>query len=75
MIVRSDRAVLLRVIPRFAEQTDFQVIEMAAGDLPKKPASVVGSDAVADGLRRADPSLPWFDRDFADWYWSLMSAS
>ena len=75
MIVRSDRAVLLRVIPRFAEQTDFQVIEMAAGDPPKKPASVVGSDAVADGLRRADPSLPWFDRDFADWYWSLMSAS
>jgi len=75
MIVRSDRAVLLRVIPRFAEQTDFQVIEMAAGDLPKKPASVVGSDAVADGLRRADPSLPWFDRDFADWYWSLMSVS
>ena len=75
MIVGSDRAVLLRVIPRFAEQTDFQVIEMAAGDPPKKPASVVGSDAVADGLRRADPSLPWFDRDFADWYWSLMSAS
>jgi len=74
MIVRSDRAVLLRVIPRFAEQTDFQVIEMAAGDPPGKPASVVGSDAVAGGLHRADPSLPWFDRDFADWYWSLMSA-
>jgi nitrite reductase/ring-hydroxylating ferredoxin subunit len=75
MMVRSDRAVLLRVIPRFAEQTDFQVIEMAAGDPPEKPASAAALDAVADGLRRADTSLSWFDRDFAHWYWSLMSAS
>jgi nitrite reductase/ring-hydroxylating ferredoxin subunit len=75
MIVRSNRAVLLRVIPRFAEQTDFQVIEMVAGDQPGKPASAAGVDAVSDGLRRAATSLSWFDHDFADWYWSLMSAS
>lgn len=76
MIVRSDRAaVLLRVIPRFAEQTDFQVIEMVAGDPPERPASAAGSDAVADGLRRADTSLSWFDRDVADWYWTMMSAT
>jgi nitrite reductase/ring-hydroxylating ferredoxin subunit len=75
MIVQSDRAVLLRVIPRFAEQTDFQVIEMAAGDPPEKPASAAALDVVSDGLRRADTSVSWFDRDFADWYWSLMSAS
>jgi nitrite reductase/ring-hydroxylating ferredoxin subunit len=73
MIVRSDRAVLLRVIPKFAEQTDFQAIEMAAGDPPVKSASAPGSDAVADALPRADPSLSWFGRDFADWYWSRMS--
>jgi nitrite reductase/ring-hydroxylating ferredoxin subunit len=75
MIVRSNRAVLLRVIPKFAEQTDFQVIEMAAGDPPEKPASEARSDAAADGLRHADPSLSWFDRDFAEWYWSKVSVS
>jgi hypothetical protein len=62
------------VIPRFAEQTDLQVIEMAVGDPPEKPASATALDAVLDGLR-ADTSLSWFDCDFADWYWTLMSAA
>jgi nitrite reductase/ring-hydroxylating ferredoxin subunit len=71
MSVRSRRAVLLRVIPKFAEQTDFQAIEMVAGDAPEG----TGSDAIADGLRRADTSVCRLDRRFAYWYWSLMSAT
>jgi phenylpropionate dioxygenase-like ring-hydroxylating dioxygenase large terminal subunit len=69
MILCSDRAVLLRVIPKFAEQTDFDVIQMTAADAPES----AGSDVVADGIRGADDSPSWFDRRFADWYWSLMS--
>jgi nitrite reductase/ring-hydroxylating ferredoxin subunit len=75
LIVRSHWAVLLRVIPRFAEQTDFQLIEMVKPDAPAKAASATGLDTVADGLRRADTAASWFDRRFADWYWSLMSAT
>ena len=75
MIVRSDRAVLFRVIPKFAERTDFQVIEMAAGDWPEKPFSTAASEAVAEGLRCADTSLSWFSRNFADWYCSRMLVS
>jgi nitrite reductase/ring-hydroxylating ferredoxin subunit len=75
MNIRSDRAVLLRVLPRFAEQTDFEAVEMAAGDPPRQAALGAGSDAIADGLRRADPVPGWFDREFADWYWSMMSAA
>src|SRR5271165_715922 len=71
---RPRRAVLLRLIPKFAEQTDFQVIEMAADEAPRSPESETGSNAVAERLRRADSSLSWFDRGFAQWYWSLMSA-
>jgi len=26
-------------------------------------------------LGRADTSLHWFDRGFADWYWSLVAAA
>lgn len=69
MFVRSRRAMLLRVIPKFAEQTDFQTIEMCA----EKAAEGAPSDGVADGLRGTDASLSWFDRRFAEWYWSLMS--
>jgi hypothetical protein len=31
------------------------------------------SDPVAERLRAADTSLTRFARDFAQWYWSLMS--
>ena len=75
MISRRRRAVLMRIIPRFAEQTDFQVIEMAAENGLRDPDPGSGSDAVADALRDADTSPSWFDRRFADWYWSLMSAA
>jgi len=73
MIVRSHQAALLRVIPKFAEQTDFQVIQMIAADGPEETAAA--SDAVAEGLRGTDTSHCWFDRRFGDWYWSLMSAT
>ncbi len=70
MMVRSERTVLLNVIPRFAERTDLQLIEIVAGDA----ASAAKDDAVADGLRRAgEPSADALDHDFFGWYWSLMS--
>ena len=72
-MANSQRAVLLRVIPRFAEQTDLELIEIVKADAPKPVASAAAADAIEDGLRRT-ASLAWFDRPFADWYWSLMSA-
>jgi len=75
MIARRRRAVLMQVIPRFAGQTDFQVIEMAAETGLGDPEPGSGSDAVADALRDADTSPSWFDRQVAEWYWSLMSAA
>jgi nitrite reductase/ring-hydroxylating ferredoxin subunit len=75
MIAQGRRAVLLRVIPRTVEQTDFQVIEMTAEGGIQDPGRASESDPVTDALRHADTSLSWFDRRFADWYWSLMSAA
>jgi nitrite reductase/ring-hydroxylating ferredoxin subunit len=69
MMVRPQQAVLLCVAPRFAEQTEFQVVEMTTGN-----GAVTGPDAVADALRCVDKSASWFDRGTADWYWSLVSA-
>lgn len=74
MIAKGRRAILLRVTPRFAEQTDFHLIEMAAEGGLGVTDNASGSDAIADELQRADTSPSWFDRRFADWYWSLMSA-
>jgi len=71
MVVRAEQAVLLRIVPRFAEQTDFYVIEMI-GEAARNP-NAAGADVVAEGLRRAETASPWFDRRLAEWYWSLMS--
>jgi len=73
LFLQSRRAVLLRVIPKFAEQTDFQMVEMTA-DENRRGEPEMGSDPVAERLSAADASFSWFDRDFAQWYWSLMSA-
>jgi nitrite reductase/ring-hydroxylating ferredoxin subunit len=73
MIAERRRAVLLRIIPRFAEQTDLQIIEMAAEGDSGGPDYAPDPGAVAAALRAADTSLSWFDRRFGDWYWSLMS--
>ena len=72
MVVQDHRAFLLRVTPRFAEQTGFHGIEMCVGEPPG--AGATDTDAVADELRGADTSLHWFDRRFAGWYWSLLAA-
>jgi len=71
---QSGRAVLLRIIPKFAEQTDLQVIEMIADDTPHTVESATGFDGVAERLGGEDSSLSWFDRGFAQWYWPLMSS-
>ena len=74
IMVNSQRAVLLRVIPKFAERTDLQLIEIAPGDAPAETASPAADGAVADELRRAGvPSSYELDREFYSWYWSLMS--
>ena len=74
LFAQSGRAVLLRVIPKFAELTDFQVIEMRAGENLRSAEPETGSDFVTERLSAADASFSWFDRDSARWYWSLMSA-
>jgi nitrite reductase/ring-hydroxylating ferredoxin subunit len=73
MFTRAPRAVLLRLVPKFAEQTDLQVIEMVAGDGEHAPRSLSLSDGFIEQLDGADKSLSWFDRDIAGWYWSLMA--
>ena len=74
LMVNSGRAVLLRVIPKFAERTDLQLIEIAAADAPLETVPPGGDDVVAEGLRRVGaPSPSELDRPFFAWYWSLMS--
>jgi phenylpropionate dioxygenase-like ring-hydroxylating dioxygenase large terminal subunit len=76
IMVNSERAVLLRVVPKFAGRTDLQLIEMAAPDAPLETASSVGGDFVAEELRGAvEPSPSELDRPFFSWYWSLMSSA
>jgi nitrite reductase/ring-hydroxylating ferredoxin subunit len=73
LFAQSRRAVLLRVIPKFAEQTDFQVIELTGGENRRSAEPETGSEPLDERLRATDPSSAWFDRDFAQWYWSLIS--
>jgi nitrite reductase/ring-hydroxylating ferredoxin subunit len=74
LFAQSGRAVLLRVIPKFAEQTDFQVIDITAAENRRGAEPGTGSDLVTERLSAADAAFSWFDRDSAQWYWSLMSA-
>ena len=76
IIVNTRRAVLVRVIPKFAERTDLQLIEIVAPDAPAELASPAADDPVTDALGRAErPSLSELDRTFFSWYWSLISAA
>ena len=80
LIVRSQQVALLRVIPKFAERTDFQLIRMAAPETARQTASAATDDPVADALRKADEpnAANWssrLDPSFFVWYWPLMSAS
>lgn len=73
VFAQPQRAVLVRIVPKFAEQTDCHVIEMAAGDGPHSPHPSSLSGGISEQLHGADTSLAWFDRDIARWYWSLMA--
>jgi nitrite reductase/ring-hydroxylating ferredoxin subunit len=74
IMVNSQRAVLVRVIPKFAERTDLQLIEVTSGDAPAETAASAANDGVAEELRGAGvPSSSELDREFFTRYWSLMS--
>ena len=80
LLVRPDQVALLRLIPKFAERTDFQVIRMAAPDAPERSASEAIVDPLADAIRDAGDAgaANWssrLDPGFFAWYWPLMSAS
>jgi nitrite reductase/ring-hydroxylating ferredoxin subunit len=74
ILVRPDRAALLHVIPKFAGQTDLQLVEIAAPDAAPAKA---GEDRVAEALRRAAADDPpaRLDRAFLVWYGSQMAAA
>jgi nitrite reductase/ring-hydroxylating ferredoxin subunit len=80
MLVRQQQAALLRVIPRFAERTDFQLIRLAAREAPETNVSTNGADPVAEALRSSGEAAAanWssrLDRSFFSWYWPLMAQS
>jgi hypothetical protein len=63
-------AALVRIVPRFLEQTDVEVVRFAAPGAPPAPAA---NGEVVEGLRRAADEGASLGRDFYDWYWSLMA--
>jgi nitrite reductase/ring-hydroxylating ferredoxin subunit len=80
IVVRSRQAVLLRVIPRFAERTDVQLIRIVSPEVADASAEANGADPVADALGSAGEAVvaDWSSRlgqGFFAWYWPLMSAS
>jgi nitrite reductase/ring-hydroxylating ferredoxin subunit len=79
LLVRSHQAALLRVIPKFVESTDFQVIRLAPPEPPEPGVECATVDPVADAIRGAGEASAanWasrLDRGFFAWYWPLMSA-
>jgi nitrite reductase/ring-hydroxylating ferredoxin subunit len=81
MLVRPQQAALLRVIPRFAERTDFRLIRMVAREeVPETDGATNGADPVAAALRASGEAgaANWssrLDRRFFSWYWPLMAQS
>jgi nitrite reductase/ring-hydroxylating ferredoxin subunit len=78
MLVRSQRAVLLRVIPRFAERTDVQLIRLAARELTGPDSSADAADPVREALGSSGEAntANWssrLDHSFFSWYWPLMA--
>jgi nitrite reductase/ring-hydroxylating ferredoxin subunit len=78
MLVRPQQAALLRVVPRFAERSDLQLIRMVAKEVPETNPSTDGADRVSEALRSSadDGAANWssrLDRRFLYWYWPLMS--
>ena len=81
LLARPREVALLRVIPKYTESTDFQVIRMAPPEAPEPPvAEAIANDPVADALRDAGKpaAVNWswhLDPSFFTWYWPLMSAA
>jgi hypothetical protein len=71
VLVREDRAALLRVVPKFARQTDLQLIELAAAGASPSAAASDEEDGIAQLLRRTPAAV--LDRAFFAWYWPLLS--
>ena len=66
----------MELIPKFAERTDLQLIEIASSDAPAPTLSPSADDPVAEELREAGtPSSSELDGKFFSWYWSLMSSA
>jgi hypothetical protein len=80
LMVRPRQAALLRVIPRSAEKTDFQVIRMTAPEAPVGNGAAATADPVADALRNVGEAnaVNWssrLDPRFFAWYWPLISGT
>lgn len=78
MLVRSQEAALLRVIPRFAERTDFQLIRIVAREEPGTDTRADSDDRASEALRGSGEATAanWsdrLDRNFFAWYWPLMA--
>jgi phenylpropionate dioxygenase-like ring-hydroxylating dioxygenase large terminal subunit len=78
--VRPDQAALVRVIPKFVEHTDFQVIRMVPREAPEPAPAGAAADSMAKAIGNAGKAaaVNWswhLDPGFFSWYWPLMSAS
>jgi len=78
MLVRPQQAALIRVIPRFAERSDLQMIRIVAKEAPETDSSANGADPVTEALRCTGEATVanWssrLDRSFFSWYWPLMA--
>ena len=74
--LRNGEAALLRLVPRFPGQSDFELVRIGAPDAPAPAAN--GADPINEALRRhgdtvAAAPLAGFDRAFYHWYWSLLA--
>jgi nitrite reductase/ring-hydroxylating ferredoxin subunit len=66
-------AALVRIAPKFPEQTDIEVLRLAPPG-----AAPAEDEAAEEGLRQtgqaiAAAPLAWLGRDFYDWYWPLLA--
>ena len=75
--LRDGDAALIRLIPRYLGQTEFELVQMPKADRPQRgngPLSPIG-DPIGDALRQAGDGIAAapLDRDFFAWYWPLMA--
>jgi hypothetical protein len=76
--LRNGEAALLRLVPRFPGHSDFELVRIGSPDAPVPAAN--GADPVDEALRRhadkvAAAPFAGFDRNFYDWYWSLLASA